>query len=64
MSIKQDGGEVELKKYICVELDSHKKVGETIEEWQKNGWSLHTYQAAGIMAERRHYLLSLREATS
>jgi len=57
-----NGGEVEVKEWKCVQVDDHKDVGKTIEEWQKNGWGLHTYQAAGMgagpMAYRvNHYLL-------
>jgi len=55
-------GEVKLKEYVCVEVGHHKNVGKTIEEYQKNGWRLHTYQTAGMGAGPmsftiRHYLL-------
>jgi len=51
-----------LKEYICVQLDNHKDVGKTIEEWQKKGWRLHTYQVAGLGLyafgpQAYHYLL-------
>ena len=36
------------KEYECVEVKQHKDVGKTIAEYQKNGWHLHTYQAAGL----------------
>jgi hypothetical protein len=52
----------ELKEWKCVQLDHHEDIGKTIEEWQREGWSLHTYQAAGMgsgpMSFRiNHYLL-------
>jgi len=42
-----------------VKVGHHKNVGETIEEWQKNGWHLHTYTTAqASMGEIiNHYLL-------
>jgi hypothetical protein len=52
---------IELKEYECVEVKHHNDVGRTIEEWQKNGWRLHTYQATGNVAVAtafvNHYLL-------
>jgi len=53
---------VELKEYECVEVKDHKDVGKVIEQWQKNGWRLHTYQTAGMGAgpmayKVNHYLL-------
>jgi hypothetical protein len=36
-----------LKEWQCVQVDNYKDVGKTIEEWQKNGWHLHTYSTAG-----------------
>ena len=58
-----------MKQYECVEVKHHKDVSKTIEEWQKKGWRLHTYQTAGMGAgpmsyEVRHYLLFEREAES
>jgi len=55
-------GEVKLKEWKCVEVNHHKDVGKTIEEWQRNGWHLHTYQTAGMGAgpmayNVKHYLL-------
>ena len=50
-------GEVELKEYMCVEVKHHKDVGKKIEEWQKNGWRLHTYQVTGRDIWINHYLL-------
>ena len=51
-----------MKEYECVEVKNHKDVGKTIEEYQKNGWHLHTYQAAGLAGGPMssfvsHYLL-------
>jgi len=50
-----------LKEYECVEVRHHKDVGKTIEEWQKKGWRLHTYQATGQVGAAtafvNHYLL-------
>jgi len=41
-------------------VGNHKNVCEMIEEWQKNGWRLHTYSCAGNAAlalGTNHYLL-------
>jgi len=43
-----------LKEWECVEVKNHKNVGKTIEEWQKKGWCLHTYQGVEPFT---HYLL-------
>jgi hypothetical protein len=48
---------VKLKEYECVQVGHHKDVGKTIEEWQKKGWSLHSYQASGLSTGVFHYLL-------
>jgi len=50
-----------LKEYTCVLVSHHKDIGKTIEEWQKNGWRLHTYQATGFGTDVKHYLLFERE---
>ncbi|MCP8323141.1 MAG: hypothetical protein L6N96_03060 [Candidatus Methylarchaceae archaeon HK02M2] len=55
-----------MKKYACVEVKHHDMIGKTIEEWQKNGWRLHTYQTSGMGAgpmsyKINHYLLFERE---
>jgi len=52
-------GDVELKEYICVQVGDHKRIGETIDKFQRNGWRLHTYACAGIgaMMAINHYLL-------
>jgi hypothetical protein len=36
-----------LKEWECVQVSHQRDVGKTIEEWQKKGWLLHTYQATG-----------------
>jgi hypothetical protein len=57
-----EGVTVKLKEYECVEVEHHKDVGRTIEEWQRKGWRLHTYQTAGMgggpmVYKVNHYLL-------
>ena len=49
-----------MKEWRCVQVGHHKDVGETIEEWQRNGWNLHTYVCAGnatLAMGTVHYLL-------
>jgi len=48
-----------LKEWKCVQVGDHKNVGETVEDWEKRGWRLHTYACAGIgaMMAVNHYLL-------
>jgi len=46
-----------LKEYECVQVGHHKDIGKTIEEWQKKGWRLHTYQATRARTDVKHYLL-------
>lgn len=46
-----------MKDYICVQVDNHKEIGNTIAEYQKEGWRLHTYQATGRDIWIKHYLL-------
>jgi hypothetical protein len=51
-----------LKEWECVKVGHHKKIGQAIEEYEREGWSLHTYQATGpYMGEINHYLLFERE---
>jgi mevalonate pyrophosphate decarboxylase len=50
----------EKMRWECVEVSHHKDVGRAIEEWQKNGWSLHSYTAAGNPGAISHYLLFKR----
>jgi hypothetical protein len=33
---------------MCVKVKKHEEIGETVSEWQKNAWSLHTYQVTGF----------------
>lgn len=49
--------EIELKEWECVQVGHHKDVGKVIEEFQRNGWRLHTYQATGRDVMITHYLL-------
>ena len=37
-----------MKEWKCVEVKHHKDVGRTIEEYQREGWIIHTYQVAGM----------------
>ena len=56
---------IRLKEWECVQVGHHKDVGKTVEEWQKNGWCLHTYVCAGnanIGMGTVHYLLFERDA--
>jgi hypothetical protein len=55
------GGEL-LKEWICVQVGHHKRIGEVIEEYQLEGWSLHSYQAQGSPSLVNHYLLFEKEA--
>jgi hypothetical protein len=61
-SVKENKVEVKkLKEWHCIQVNNHEDVGKTIEEWQKNGWNLHTYSTAGsagaISSFVNHYLL-------
>ena len=52
----------ELKVWKYVEVKHHKDVGRTIEDYQRQGWLLHTYQVVGMGAgpmsyNANHYLL-------
>jgi hypothetical protein len=62
-----DGGESELREWECVEVKHHRDIGKTIEEHEGKGWSLHTYQAAGMGSgpmsfNVHHYLLFEKDA--
>ena len=50
-----------LKEYDCVQVGHHKRIAEVIEEYQKDGWRLHTYQTQGSPTIVNHYLLFERE---
>jgi hypothetical protein len=53
-----------LKEWKCVLVGHHDKVGKIIEDWEKAGWRLHTYQATGNVAPAsafvNHYLLFVK----
>nr|MDO8132974.1 hypothetical protein [Candidatus Njordarchaeum guaymaensis] len=51
-----------MKEYECVQVGHHKNVGETIEEYEKEGWRHFAYEAAGTPTFVNHYLLFEREA--
>ncbi len=46
-----------MKEWICVQVGHHKKIGKVIEEYQREGWHFHTYQAQGSPTMVNHYLL-------
>jgi hypothetical protein len=51
-----------LKEWKCVEIKHHKDIGKTIEQYERKGWRIHTYQTAGMGAgpmayNVNHYLL-------
>jgi len=46
-----------LKEWTCIEVGHHKNIPKTIEDMQKTGWRLHTYQATGQATLVSHYLL-------
>jgi hypothetical protein len=46
-----------LKEWECVQVNHHKNVGAVIEDRQREGWRLHTYQAQGSPTMVNHYLL-------
>jgi len=50
-----------LKEWTCIQVGHHKQIGEVIEKYQKEGWSLHTYEAEGTPTLCNHYLLFERE---
>ena len=57
-----------MKKYECVQVNHHKDIGATIDQYQQEGWHLHTYQAtvsnASLLAPVvYHYLLFEKETS-
>jgi hypothetical protein len=46
-----------MKEYLCIQVGHHKKIGRVLEEYQREGWQLHTYQAQGSPTMVNHYLL-------
>jgi hypothetical protein len=55
-----------MKEYMCAELKHHKDISKTLEEYQREGWRLHTYQATatmvGLTPMVSHYLLLEKDA--
>jgi hypothetical protein len=57
-----------MKYWECVQVEHHVDIGSKIEEYERNGWTLHTYQAsatsgAALKANINHYLLFWKNAT-
>lgn len=50
-----------MKEYLCVQVGHHKKIGHVLEDYQRDGWQLHTYQAQGSPTMVNHYLLLERD---
>ena len=48
-------------EWKCIEVGHHRKIAGVIEEYQNEGWSLHTYQTTGQTNDVKHYLLFKRE---
>ena len=46
-----------MKEWSCVQVGHHKDIGKTIQTWEKNGWSLRSYEAVGTPTMANHYLL-------
>lgn len=47
-----------VKEWECVQVNHHKNIGRTVEQWQRSGWRLHTYTCAQVRpSEIYHYLL-------
>jgi len=64
----EDGSDIKMKKYECVQVNHHKDIGATIDQYQQEGWHLHTYQAtvsnASLLAPVvYHYLLFEKETS-
>jgi len=51
----------QLKEWTCVQVNHHREIGKAIENHQKDGWSIHTYQTVGTPTMANHYLLFERE---
>lgn len=57
-----------MKQWTCIQAQSHQFVGSTIEAMERDGWTLHTYNAAhakvalGGVAFINHYLLFNRDS--
>jgi len=50
-----------LKEWRCVQVGHHNRIGEVIEDMQRDGWVLHTYEAEGSPTIVNHYLLFERD---
>lgn len=50
-----------MKEWECRQVGHHNKIARVIEEYQRGGWRLHTYQAMGTPTIANHYLLFERE---
>jgi len=46
-----------MKEYVCLQVNHHKHINKTIDEYQNQGWHLHTYQATGYGTMIAHSLL-------
>jgi len=53
-----------MKEWRCIVVGHHEHIGQAIQEWEKQGWKLHTYSAAGMGGTYNytvnHYLLFVR----
>jgi hypothetical protein len=52
-----------LKEWKCVLVRHHDDVGKVIENWEKEGWRLHTYACAWfgtLPTGTNHYLLFVK----
>ena len=51
-----------MKEWECVQVNHHRNIGNTVEEWERKGWHLHTYSCAQLRgSEINHYLLFEKE---
>ncbi|MCW3981682.1 MAG: hypothetical protein NWE81_00975 [Candidatus Bathyarchaeota archaeon] len=46
-----------MREWKCVQVGQHKRVAQVIQDNQREGWRLHTYQAQGTATMVNHYLL-------
>jgi len=58
----ENGGDSKLKSHECIELSvirmSGKRLRNTIGEYERNDWHLHTYQTAGMGADPMSYIVN------
>jgi hypothetical protein len=52
-----------MKRYECIQLNHHKDIGKTIEDWEAKGWSFRDYEAVGTSTMVNHYLLFEKESS-